>query len=37
MLRPGDLLVVLGAGDITKVAEEVLHRLRARGAGLRVV
>jgi UDP-N-acetylmuramate--alanine ligase len=36
-IRPGDLLVVLGAGDITKVAMEVLHRLRARGAGLRVV
>jgi UDP-N-acetylmuramate--alanine ligase len=36
-LRPGDLLVVLGAGDITKVAAEVMQRLRVRGAGLRAV
>ncbi|MBI2962705.1 MAG: UDP-N-acetylmuramate--L-alanine ligase [Deltaproteobacteria bacterium] len=36
-LRPGDLLVVLGAGDIYKVGEEALRRLRARGPRLRVV
>ena len=36
-LRPGDLLVVLGAGDIYKVGEEVLQTLRVRGSGLRVV
>ncbi len=36
-LRPGDLLVVLGAGDIYKVGEEVLQTLRARGTGLRAV
>jgi len=36
-LRPGDLLVVLGAGDIYKVGEEVLQTLRARGSGLRAV
>jgi UDP-N-acetylmuramate--alanine ligase len=28
-LRPGDLLLTLGAGDITQVATEVLGRLRA--------
>ena len=36
-LRPGDLLVVLGAGDITKTGEEVMQKLRIRGSGLRVV
>ncbi len=36
-LRPGDLLVVLGAGDIYKVGEEILQALRVRGSGLRVV
>jgi UDP-N-acetylmuramate--alanine ligase len=36
-LRPGDLLVVLGAGDITKTAAEVIQRLRVRGSGLRAV
>jgi UDP-N-acetylmuramate--alanine ligase len=36
-LRPGDLCVVLGAGDITKTAEEVMQKLRIRGSGLRVV
>ena len=36
-LRPGDLLVVLGAGDIYKVGEQVLQELRRRGPGLRVV
>ncbi len=33
-LRPGDLVVVLGAGDITKTAAEVIQRLRIRGSGL---
>jgi UDP-N-acetylmuramate--alanine ligase len=37
VLRPGDLLVVLGAGDITKTAAEVMQRLRVRGSGLRAV
>ncbi|HSD09810.1 MAG TPA: UDP-N-acetylmuramate--L-alanine ligase [Candidatus Binatia bacterium] len=36
-LRPGDLLVVLGAGDITKTGEEVMQKLKVRGSGLRVV
>jgi UDP-N-acetylmuramate--alanine ligase len=36
-LRPGDLLLVLGAGDVYKVGEEILHTLRARGSGLRAV
>jgi len=36
-LRPGDLLVVLGAGDITKTGEEVMQKLRIRGSGLRAV
>jgi UDP-N-acetylmuramate--alanine ligase len=36
-LRPGDLLLVLGAGDIYKVGEEVFHKLRLRGSGLRAV
>ncbi|MGH7897196.1 MAG: UDP-N-acetylmuramate--L-alanine ligase, partial [Candidatus Binatia bacterium] len=36
-LRPGDLLVVLGAGDIYKVGEDVMQTLRVRGSGLRVV
>jgi UDP-N-acetylmuramate--alanine ligase len=36
-LRPGDLLVVLGAGDIYKVGEEILQTLRVRGVGLRAV
>ncbi len=36
-LRPGDLLVVLGAGDITKTGEEVMQKLKIRGSGLRVV
>ena len=36
-LRPGDLCVVLGAGDITKTGEEVMQKLRIRGSGLRVV
>jgi UDP-N-acetylmuramate--alanine ligase len=36
-LRPGDLLVVLGAGDIYKVGEEILQTLRVRGSGLRAV
>jgi UDP-N-acetylmuramate--alanine ligase len=36
-IRPGDLLVVLGAGDIYKVGEEILRALRVRGSGLRVV
>jgi UDP-N-acetylmuramate--alanine ligase len=30
MLRPGDLLLTLGAGDITQVAGEVLAKLRDR-------
>lgn len=37
VLRPGDLLVVLGAGDVTKTAAEVMQRLSARGTGLRAV
>jgi UDP-N-acetylmuramate--alanine ligase len=36
-LRPGDLLVVLGAGDITRTGEEVMQKLKIRGSGLRVV
>jgi len=36
-LRPGELLVVLGAGDLYKVGEEILQTLRARGSGLRAV
>jgi UDP-N-acetylmuramate--alanine ligase len=36
-IRPGDLLIVLGAGDIYKVGEEILQTLRVRGSGLRVV
>jgi UDP-N-acetylmuramate--alanine ligase len=36
-LRPGDLLVVLGAGDITKTGEEVMQKLKIRGSGLRAV
>ncbi len=36
-LRPGDLLVVLGAGDVTRVGEEIVQKLRIRGSGLRVV
>jgi len=36
-LRAGDLLVVLGAGDITKVGEDIVQKLRIRGSGLRVV
>ncbi len=36
-LRPGDLLVVLGAGDITRTGEEVMQKLMIRGSGLRVV
>jgi UDP-N-acetylmuramate--alanine ligase len=36
-LRPGDLLLVLGAGDVYKVGEEVFQRLRVRGSGLRAV
>jgi UDP-N-acetylmuramate--alanine ligase len=36
-LRPGDLLVVLGAGDVYKVGEEIVQRLRRRAGGLRVV
>ena len=36
-IRPGDLLLVLGAGDIYKVGEEILQTLRVRGSGLRVV
>jgi UDP-N-acetylmuramate--alanine ligase len=36
-LRPGDLLLVLGAGDIYKVGEQVLQKLRIRGSGLRAV
>ena len=30
LLRPGDLLLTLGAGDITQVAGEVLAKLRDR-------
>jgi UDP-N-acetylmuramate--alanine ligase len=30
-LVPGDLVLTLGAGDITKVADELLERLRAAG------
>jgi UDP-N-acetylmuramate--alanine ligase len=37
VLRPGDLLVVLGAGDITKTGEEVMQKLKIRGSGLRAV
>jgi UDP-N-acetylmuramate--alanine ligase len=29
-LRPGDLVITLGAGDIWRVGEELLQRLRAR-------
>ncbi len=36
-LRPGDLLVVLGAGDVYRVGEEIVQKLRIRGSGLRVV
>ena len=36
-IRPGDLLLVLGAGDIYKVGEEIVQRLRVRAGGLRVV
>ena len=36
-LRPGDLLVVLGAGDITRTGEEVMQKLKIRGSGLRAV
>ncbi len=36
-LRPGDLLLVLGAGDIYKTGEEILQKLRVRGTGLRAV
>ena len=36
-LRPGDLLLVLGAGDIYKLGEEIVQRLRVRAGGLRVV
>jgi UDP-N-acetylmuramate--alanine ligase len=36
-LRPGDLLLVLGAGDIYRVGEGILQKLRVRGAGLRAV
>ncbi len=32
-LRPGDLLVTLGAGSVWKVADEVLRRLQLRRAG----
>jgi UDP-N-acetylmuramate--alanine ligase len=35
-LRPGDLLVVLGAGDVTKTGEEIMQKLRIRGSGLRL-
>ena len=31
MLRPGDILLTLGAGDVWKVGEEVLHRMRSDG------
>ncbi|MGH7856700.1 MAG: UDP-N-acetylmuramate--L-alanine ligase, partial [Candidatus Binatia bacterium] len=36
-LRPGDLLLVLGAGDIYRLGEEIVQKLRVRGVGLRVV
>jgi UDP-N-acetylmuramate--alanine ligase len=37
-LQPGDLVLVLGAGDIYRFGEELLHRLRLRHrGGLRVV
>jgi len=29
---PGDLVVTLGAGDITRLGGELLERLRVRGA-----
>jgi UDP-N-acetylmuramate--alanine ligase len=30
-LRPGDLVLTLGAGDVTTVAEEVMDRIRGGG------
>jgi UDP-N-acetylmuramate--alanine ligase len=33
LLRPGDLLLTLGAGDVTHVAGEVLARLRGGRPG----
>ncbi|MEA2627093.1 MAG: UDP-N-acetylmuramate--alanine ligase, partial [Candidatus Binatota bacterium] len=37
VIRPGDLVVVLGAGDIYRTGEELVQTLRARGVGLRAV
>jgi UDP-N-acetylmuramate--alanine ligase len=36
-LRPGDLLLVLGAGDIYRLGEEIVQKLRVRGTALRAV
>jgi UDP-N-acetylmuramate--alanine ligase len=36
-LRPSDLLLVLGAGDIHKLGKEIVERLRVRASGLRAV
>ncbi len=33
VLRPGDLCLTLGAGDLTSVPDEVMQRLRERAAG----
>ena len=35
-LRPGDLLLLLGAGDVYRLGEEIVQKLKARGAGLRL-
>ncbi|MBI2059927.1 MAG: UDP-N-acetylmuramate--L-alanine ligase [Nitrospirae bacterium] len=36
LLRPGDLFLTLGAGDIWMVAEEIIHRLTQEGEQARV-